>query len=170
MRRLFSLRSSGAALVLVATLAACSATPKDALETACPPTQIAVPSDRVGHSDETGRLRFVATIEQLTTSCRTDDEAFVEVDVAFDLKAERGPVFQDRPVELNYYIATVDPRREIVDKQILSVSLTLAPDETEHVIRESLTLRLPVSSDATGANYSLYIGFQPDQSPQASGS
>lgn len=168
MRHPFSLSPIGTVSLLSLTLGACSATTPGDLETACPPTQIAVPSDRVGHSDESGRLRYVATIEQLTSSCRTDDE-FVEVDIAFDLKAERGPVFQERPVDLSYYIATVDPKREIVDKQILNVSLALAADQTEHSIRESLTLRLPVSSDATGANYSLYIGFQPDQQPEVNG-
>lgn len=131
---------------------------------ACPPTQIAVPTDRIGHGDEDGRIRYVATMEQLSSSCRQDGE-HVEVDIAFLLRAERGPAFEEKPVELIYYVATVDPSREIVDKQLLDLSLTLAPDQSEGSVREQLTLRLPLSSEASGANYSLYLGFQPDQQP-----
>lgn len=131
---------------------------------ACPPTQIAVPSDRIGHSDDEGKIRYVATMEQLLSSCEVSDDHVV-VNLVFNLKAERGPVFEDRPVTLTYYIATVDPNREIVDKKLLDIELALKPDQAESVVREALTLHLPISNDATGANYSLYLGFQPDLKP-----
>jgi len=94
------------------------------------------------------------------SSCRID-ENHVAVNLTFDVKAERGPAFEDRPVSLTYYIATVDPNREIIDKKILRVELELKPAEVQSVLREELTLHLPISTDATGANYNLYLGFQP---------
>lgn len=151
----------GAVVVLTLALGAC-ADKGAVVDTACPPTQIAVPSDRVGHSDEQGRLRYVATIEQLSSSCRVEGD-HLALDLAFNIKAERGPVFEEQPMKLTYYIATVDPRREIVDKQLLDIELTLQPEQAASIVREELTLHLPASDDATGANYNLYLGFQPDR-------
>ena len=151
---------AGMAVISIAMLAACSTTGRTVVEQACPLTQIAAPSDRIGNSDANGTIRYVATIEQLVSSCRID-ENHVAVNLAFDVKAERGPAFEDRPVSLTYYIATVDPNREIIDKKILRVELELKPAEVQSVLREELTLHLPISTDATGANYNLYLGFQP---------
>ena len=151
---------AGGAVAAALTLAGCATGGID-VETACPSSQIAVPSDRIGHSDDEGQLRYVATIEQLSSDCRIDDDQ-VAVDLAFNLKAERGPVFQDEPINLTYYVATIDPRREIIDKQLLSVLMKLGPDQTQSVVREELTLLLPLSDEATGSNYNLYLGFQPE--------
>ncbi len=162
MNRLVSRWQAGTVVVSMMVLGGCATTPGSDVATACPTTKIAVPSDRIGHSDDQGRIRYVVTMERLITSCQIVD-GHVDVDLAFDLKAERGPVFDDRPMKLDYYVATVDPRREIVDKQVLGVELTLAPAQTESVVREELTLRLPISDDASGANYNLYLGFQPER-------
>lgn len=152
------------AAVLASFLSACANQAADVVLDACPPAQIAVPSDRIGHNNEEGELRFVAIMEQLDSSCRRDDDD-VEVDITFVMRAERGPAFEGQPVRLTYFLATVDPKREIVDKQILDVQLDFEPDQPESALRERVTLRLPASTEATGANYNLYLGFQPDQQP-----
>ena len=148
----------------VVLLSSCAnqATHSDAV--ACPPAQIAVPSDRIGYNDDDGKLSFVAIIEQLSSSCRQEEDN-VEVDLAFTLRAERGPAFGGQPLTLNYFLATVDPNRDIIDKQILDVTLAFGPDQPVSALSEAVTLRLPASTEASGANYSLYLGFQPDQQP-----
>lgn len=151
--------------VLASLLSACASQTEDLARNACPPAQIAVPSDQIGHNNEAGELRFVAIMEQLTSSCRRDEDD-VEVDITFVMRAERGPAFEDQPVRLTYFLATVDPKRAIVDKQILDVQLDFEPDQPGSTLREHVTLRLPASTEATGANYNLYLGFQPDQQPK----
>ncbi len=140
----------------------CAGDGDEALVEACPLAQIAVPSDSIGHSDDQGRIHYVATIQALTSGCQIDDGQ-VTVDLAFDVKLERGPVFDGQLVLLTYYIATVDPERAIVDKELLDVEFAIAEGQPERVIRETVTLQLPVSTDATGGNYNLYLGFQPEQ-------
>ena len=142
----------GLGVALTALLAACASQDGDPTLAACPPAQIAVPSDRIGHSDDDGELRFVAIMEQLASSCRLDEDD-IEVDIAFTMSAERGPAFEGQPVRLAYFLATVDPKREIVDKQILGVELAFGPDQQVSALRESVTLRLPASTEASGANY-----------------
>ncbi len=141
-------------------LGGCAVNGGDKLVDACPPTQIAVPSDSIGHSDEEGRIRFVVTMEKLSSSCRIDGDQII-VDLTFNVKAEKGPVFEDNLIELTYYIATVGPKREIVDKELLDFEVALDADQIERTIREELTLQLPASTDVTGSNYNLYLGFQP---------
>ena len=151
-------------IVLTSLLAACAKDASDLARNACPQAQIAVPSDRIGLNNGEGELQFVAIMEQLTSSCSPEEDD-VEVEITFTMRAERGPAFEDQPVKLTYFLATVDPKREIVDKQILDVQLDFEPDQPESALRESVTLRLPVSTEASGANYSLYLGFQPDRQP-----
>lgn len=153
-------RSSALAASL-SILGACSINGSDEFAAACPSAQIAVPSDRIGHSDNEGKLRYVATIEQLISDCRIEED-HVAVDLAFNLKAKRGPVFLEEPINLTYYVATVDPKRDIVDKQLLNVLIELQPEQEEGIVLEELTLQLPLPNDATGANYNLYLGFQPE--------
>ena len=86
------LPGSGRAILAASLLSACAGQVDDQALTACPPAQIAVPSDRIGHSNEDGDLRFVATMAELTSSCRRDDDD-IEVDIAFTMSAERGPAF-----------------------------------------------------------------------------
>ncbi|MEM7042040.1 MAG: hypothetical protein AAF543_04435 [Pseudomonadota bacterium] len=158
------------ALILATGLSACANQAGETARDACPPAQIAVPADRIGNNNADGELRFVAIMEQLVSDCRIEDDE-VEVDIAFTLSVERGPAFNDQPVELVYFLATVDPKREIIDKQILDVELKLEPDQPLSALREEVTLRLPVSTEASGANYSLYLGFQPDgRAPASEGS
>ncbi|MEM8948954.1 MAG: hypothetical protein AAGA21_20790 [Pseudomonadota bacterium] len=152
--------------VLTAWLSACASTPGELAREACPQAQIAVPSDRIGQNNGDGELRFVAVMEQLSSNCRREEgEDDVEVDITFTMRAERGPAFEGQPLQLTYFLATVDPQREIIDKQVLNVQLDFGPDQPESALRESVTLRLPASTEASGANYSLYLGFQPDGRP-----
>lgn len=149
------------AMAVVSLLGACAGQGGEQILSACPPAQIAVPADRIGNNNSEGELRFVATIGELTSSCRLDQDQ-VEVDLAFTLNAEPGPAFDARPVRLTYFLATVDPNRAIIDKQILDVEIDVDPASPVTGLREAVTLRLPASTEASGANYNLYVGFQPD--------
>ena len=162
MRSRLSGQSAGMVLAMSLGLGACATTDLNELVEACPSAQVAFPSDSIGHSDEEGRIRYVATIEKLVSNCQIDGDQ-VTLDLAFDLKAERGPAFVDEPIKLTYYLATVGPEREIIDKKLLNVELALKGEQANLAVREELTLELPASKDVTGSNYNLYLGFQPDE-------
>lgn len=157
------MQSAAAGIALI--VAACASQPEELASVACPPVQIAVPADRLGHNNEAGELRFVAVMDDLFSSCQQDEDV-LEVEITFTMSAERGPAFDEGQVDLTYFLATVDPNRDIVDKQILGVQLDLGNGKALSALSETVTLRLPASTEASGANYSLYLGFQPDQQPR----
>jgi outer membrane protein OmpA-like peptidoglycan-associated protein len=164
MNSAFKSLAPGAAVAAALLLTACASQPRDVADVACPPVQIAVPADRLGHNNEAGELRFVAVMDELISSCRQADDN-LEVEITFTMSAERGPAFDDEELDVTYFLATVDPNRDIVDKQILSVRLDLGDDKALSALSETVTLSLPAATEASGANYSLYLGFQPDQQP-----
>lgn len=151
-------------IALGGLLAACASSTDEQAVAACPPVQIAVPSDRIGHRTQADELTFIATMQQLTSSCR-QNEGFIDVDVSFVVTAEHGPALSEGPLSLNYFLATVDPNRQIIDKQTLDLEIDIDLDRQASALRETVTLRLPASIEASGANYNLYLGFQPDQQP-----
>jgi len=147
-------------VALTTLLAACASSDVDPDTIACPLTQIAVPADSIGFDNDDNQLRFAGRLQDLTSSCRMEDDD-IEVDLTFVLRAESGPGFDNRPTELTYFLATVDPTRTIIDKQLYKTDLDLGPDQPISAVRERVTLRLPVPTEETGANYSIYLGFQP---------
>jgi hypothetical protein len=154
-------QAGAAALLSAGLLAGCAGETAD-VAFACPPAQIAVPADRVGVANEAGELRYVIAITDLLSQCqRADDE--IEVQLSFKLIAQRGPAFETSPVPATYFVATMDPNREIVAKRVMTTQLVLVTGETQGGVLEELIIRLPVSTDVSGANYSLYLGLQPDQ-------
>lgn len=155
---------SAVALTAASLLGACAGLPSEPVSVACPLVKIAAPANRLGHNNPQGELRFVAVIDELSSSCSRDDDDIL-VDIAFTLSARRGVALGEGPVPISYFLATVDPNRKIIDKQILFLAIDLERDRPSSTLRETVTLRLPASTEASGANYSLYLGFQPDQQP-----
>jgi hypothetical protein len=164
MRHAPNFHQLGAMVITLPLLASCANIADQDVETACPSAQIAVPSDQLGHRNDKGEVSFIARMDELASDCR-ENEATIEVDIAFTMKAERGPALEGDQLELVYYLATVDPDREIVDKQFLSIELAFEPDRQVSALREEVTVRLPIADEASGANYNLYLGFQPDRQP-----
>ena len=149
---------AGSAVALALLLAACAGS--EPVEVACPITQIAVPADSIGFDNANNQLRFAGRLQDFTSTCRPADDD-IEVDLTFVVRAEAGPGLDSRPAQLTYFLATVDPTRTIVDKQIYSVELPLGPAQPVSALQESITLRLPMLTETTGANYNIYLGFQP---------
>ncbi len=156
-----------APLGLLAGLAACSGssdtpiTPAIARISTCPQAQIAVPADRVSFKGPDDSLRYIAAITDLQSDCRIEADG-VEVDLAFALRAEKGPGFADDPVAVSYFVATLDPAQQIIGKQIFASRFVLPPDQPTGGRVETVTLRLPNTADLPITSYRLYIGFQPE--------
>jgi hypothetical protein len=111
-------------------------------------------------------LRYVAVLTDLTSACRYQDEG-VEVDLTFSLTAERGPAFGDAPEEATYFIATLGPDGQILNKDRFPAELAFEEGFGGARWSEELTLLLRTVTPETGADYTLFVGFQLDDAELA---
>lgn len=113
-------------------------------------------------SQDPQALRYVAALSGIRSTCQYTDGG-VEVDIGFNVLAERGPALQGDSIDLSYFVATVGPDQSILSKQMLSAEITFAEGQQTAGVIETMTARLPVSSPAEGMEHALYIGFQLDR-------
>ena len=121
---------------------------------------------RAGAEPRPDDLRYLALLTDLSSACRYVDEG-VEVDLIFSLTAERGPAFASTPEEVTYFIATLGPDGQILDKDEFPAELDFEEGYAGARWSQELTLLLPSVTPEGGGNYSLYIGFQLDNAELA---
>lgn len=160
------LRAAGVALAALLLAACASNPPLPPPPAVCPTALILDGAERTTSyrpSDERSpsALRYLAVLTHLRSSCRYSDQG-VDVDLALDLIAERGPASTGDPVQLTYFVATIGPNREILSKQLFDSEITFAKDEDLAGVAEQLTLRLPPLAPEQVQDYDLFLGFQLD--------
>jgi hypothetical protein len=153
------------ALALTACAGDASPAP-EAVPPACPTTLILQGAERTaaytpGADASSGALQHMAVLTNLATGCRFGEDG-VDVDLAFDLIAERGPAMTGDTAELTYFVATLGPGEEVLAKQLLTAEIAFAPEERVAGVAEELTYRLPSVTAGQGQDYMIYLGFQLD--------
>lgn len=106
-------------------------------------------------------LRYLALLADLSSSCRYEDGG-VELDLTFNLIAERGPALADGPIRLAYFLAAVAPDGQVVDKQRFTAELAFPAGRERTGLTQELVVRYPSIDPATGQDYRFYLGFQLD--------
>jgi hypothetical protein len=166
-------RRVSVALGLLA-LGACGSTDPAPPAPACPTALLLDGADRTttyraGVEPRASEIRYLAVLRDLTSACRYFSDASgagVDVDLGFNLIAERGPAMAGSE-ELTYFVATMGPDGRILAKEILRGDLAFAEGEDRAGWSEELTLRLPAVTPETGRTYALYVGFQLDDAELA---
>lgn len=116
---------------------------------------------RPGAEPRPDDLRYLALLTDLSSACRYVDEG-LEVDLIFNLTAERGPAFASTPGEVTYFIATLGPDGQILDKDEFPAELDFEEGYAGARWSQELTLLLPSVTPESGGNFTLYVGFQLD--------
>jgi len=132
----------------------------------CPTTLILQGAERTaayapGADASPSALLHMAVLTNLATGCRFVEDG-VDVDLAFDLIAERGPAMAGDTAELTYFIATLGPGEEVLAKQLLTSEIAFEAEERVAGVAEELTYRLPSVAPGQGPEYLIYLGFQLD--------
>jgi hypothetical protein len=145
-------------------LAACGTSAPQAPLPACPTALLLQGAERTasyspGAERRPDALRHLAVVTNLASGCRFG-AAGVDVDLAFDLIAERGPAFPGGAVDLSYFVATIGPGRQILSKQVFSSEIPFVGNEELAGVSEQLTLRLPAVTPEQGPDYGIFLGFQ----------
>jgi hypothetical protein len=147
-------------------LAACSTSAPPPPPPTCPTALLLQGAERTasyrpGSERQPDALRHLAVMTNLASGCRYGEDG-IDMDLAFDLIAERGPALAGDSADLQFFVATVAPSGEILAKQVLSSDIAFAANEDVAGVSEQLTVRLPAVTPEEGGSYSLFLGFQLD--------
>lgn len=157
MRR-FALATLSAALAL--SIAGCAS---DAPPPPCPPAGTPAPLDSItlfapGGGRDLTEVRFSGRISSVQTVCDYDDKG-VDVDLAVDIRVERGPADKSRQADLQYFVAVEDGPGNITAKQVFDVAVPFEGNSRRLARREELSLRIPAPTDGFKQTRVL-VGFQ----------
>jgi hypothetical protein len=162
----------------VVALGACGSTAPEAppAPPLCPATLLLEGADRTttyraGAEARPSEIRYLAVLRDLTSACRYDtggDGAGVDVDLTFNLIAERGPALSESE-EVSYFVQVVGPDSRIVRGAQWMLRGELGFEEGQDRVgwSEDLTLRLPSVTPDEGAGYTFYVGFPLDEAELA---
>lgn len=115
-----------------------------------------------GEERDAQSLRYTAGLSELASACRYPADG-LEVDLTFKVLAEKGPAFEQGPLQITYFVATVGPDQRVRSKRLFSSELAFADGRRVAGQAESLTLRYPFVFAAEGATLHLYLGLQLDR-------
>jgi hypothetical protein len=118
-------------------------------------------SYRPGSERSPSALQYLAVLTHLQSDCRYSERG-VDVELALDLIAQRGPAAQSDQVQLTYFVATMGPDQQVLSKQLFDSEISFVEGEDLAGVAEKLTLRLPALTAEQASAYALYLGFQLD--------
>jgi hypothetical protein len=116
---------------------------------------------RPGSSPRPADLRHLAVLTELVSICRYEANG-VDVALRFDLVAEKGPAYEGGPLRLTYFVASLDPDQQVLSKPLFDVDIEFPEDQQRAGSTQEMTLHMPAVTEAAGAGYSVFVGFQLD--------
>ncbi len=102
--------------------------------------------------------------ENITPACSATDSA-ATVRLAINFKGRLGPEgVKDAAVEANYslpyLVAVINPKGEIISKDIFAITLTYKKGQTEQSYADLLEQSIPLQKAEKATDYKIMLGFQ----------
>jgi len=137
---------------------------------ACPDYRIlADASTLVAYKPGPGRdlidVDFEGAINNMRLGCETrrDKETKIgnmEVDIAMDFLAQRGPANKTKSAEFPYFISVTDLNQKVLYREEFKIAASFAGNRTGiGISSDRIVLNLPLKPDVTGRSYIIYSGF-----------
>ena len=158
-----------AALALGAVLAACgpSTTARVTAAQLCPKVlrvqdAATLTRFRPGRGRDATDTLVQASLSDITVACSTGRDR-VEADIVFEIRVAEGPALAravpDRKVALEYFVAIIDPQRQILVRRTFNADFQFTGNRTKLQSKEELTQRIPLATPNSGGGYQIAVGF-----------
>jgi hypothetical protein len=103
-----------------------------------------------------------ASMSDINVACAARRDR-VDVDIVFEVRVAEGPALSrtapDRKVALEYFVAIIDPQRQILTRRTFNADFQFSGNRTKLQSREELSQRIPLSAAGTGGGYQIAVGF-----------
>jgi hypothetical protein len=101
-------------------------------------------------------------MSDIAVTCGTRRDR-VDVDIAFEIRVAEGPalakVAPDRKVALEYFVAIIDPQRQVVARRTFNADFQFTGNRTKLQSKEELSQHIPLASQTAGGAYQIAVGF-----------
>lgn len=152
---------------LLALLAGCGIFSDDPTP-ACPRAAIlsdarTVPLYREGPGRDPTDVTYEIGLTSLKGECAYDfDEgrATIESVLLIGIEARRGPAGESNTLDVPYFVAVVDPARNILAKQVFNARLIFEESGIRTGTLEEVEQVIPVAIDYAGPDYEIFVGLQ----------
>jgi hypothetical protein len=114
---------------------------------------------RDGPGRDLSDVTFSGEVVDVDATCRYD-RAGVNVDLRVLLSATRGPADRNRVVDLDYFVAIIDPQKNPLAKEQFRVRFEFRDQITRLNRLEELEPRIPLRDLNLGPDYQIVVGFQ----------
>ena len=86
----------------------------------------------------------------------------VTVEVAIDIRAERGPADRSRKAVLPYFVSLVDGERRLIEKRQFEIAVEFPGNLSRIRLKDDppIALKIPLKADQRGDLFQVYVGFQ----------
>jgi hypothetical protein len=149
----------GTAALLTVGLAACGAGRDGPPAALCPRVAIinGLESLERPMPDGSGEIAYRAALENIDGRCRPEDGDLL-VDIVIDVVVNPGQGFEERLVELPYFVAVSAPNGDVLDRQDFVAKINLAPGARSSGITETFSQRF-AGLEEGAAGYQVLFGF-----------
>jgi hypothetical protein len=109
---------------------------------------------------------FEGEITNILNLCKYDvdydsREGTIHTQIAAVIAAKRGPADTARSASIPYFVAVVDAKKNIIQKNIFNLKLAFPGNLTQNeVTDEMVDLTIPVTGGLDGNDFEIYIGLQ----------
>src|SRR3546814_10082973 len=81
-------------------------------------------------------------------------------DVCSSDLASRGPANTNRQGAVSYYVAIVDPDKNIAQRRVFTREVAFEGNRHRLQLREELTQTIPLAAGQSGEDFQIYVGLQ----------
>lgn len=102
---------------------------------------------------------YEAGVADVKMAC-TYTSSGVNIDLGVVLSAERGPANTARTATVPYYVAIVDPERNILAKEVFTKTLAFEPNVNRSAGLDETQEKIPLPKGKSAERYGIIIGMQ----------
>lgn len=102
---------------------------------------------------------YEAGIADVKMAC-TYTSSGVDIELGVVLAAERGPANTSRTATVPYYIAIVDPQRNILAKEVFSTTLSFQQNVSRAAAMDETQEKIPLPKGQSAERYGVVLGMQ----------
>ncbi len=161
-------RSAPAHVLLVLLLGVLTACSSDGPRLFCPlgvPVRDASYMVRYdGQGRDLTNVLFEAELIDVLVLCsidQDDESAEVELEVVVTIRAIRGLADQSREANFNYFVAVIDPKRNVMAREAFDMTVPFEGSQSRLRVEDRLDIsEFTIPSAEVSGNYKVYVGLE----------